>query len=184
MYLDNLCSSIQEYRYLRYLSLSLTVPILHADVLSLSSNTNEVNSSSLPLPNPFKSFATALHTLVRNIRSEYMHTIFLRIAPGLQLTQSTSHGVTGDFVYRSKRSRAIHLLFCPIAFEHYSLRNLALLHVHGRENALVHDAKWWADGIRQRMGSVPHEIRVDVDYCECAREFIVVQPTRLIVAAS
>ena len=41
---------------------------------------------------------------------------------------------------------------------------------------------YWA--IRQRMGTIPHEIRVDVDYCECAREFVVVQPTKLIVVVS
>ncbi len=113
---------------------------------------------------PFVVISEQITSLLRSIRSDFMHTISLRLAP----TMDEGKDGVRSFTYHSDRAHAIDHLFGPEVRDIMvsgPLARLALLRVHLQENSLAHGPEWWCKTLRERLGPVPREIRVHVDYC-------------------
>ena len=164
---DNLCDNVRNYKYLSNVSISLVVPPLPV-ALPLSSQSSTFHDDNAPQQNPFAAFSTTIQSILRNVTSEYIHTISIRIAPSLCLKETTATRITSEFTYRSTRRRALELLFPSDVVDIFAwlpLCGLAKLHLSVQENSLGYDAEWWCAALRDRLGNAPHEIRVHVDYC-------------------
>ncbi|KAI0692853.1 hypothetical protein C8T65DRAFT_71317 [Cerioporus squamosus] len=153
---ENTCESITRYRYLRSILLSLTVnkpPVLQ------SKTTTDATKHRVPLVLLQEQYAS----LLRNVRSDYMHTISIKLSPSMERNTNGIWYIT----YHGTRALALVLLSGQEIRDVLAsgpLVNLALLCVYVQENSLAHDADWWCKTLRERLGPVPREIRVHVDY--------------------
>ena len=155
----NICDSVGQYEYLR--SIILSFDVTKAPGTSLPS-ADDV--SSVKIPEPLVPIKEQFSSLLQSIMSDYMHTISFRLAPTLE---QDKEGIW-SFTYHSTRERTIDLLFgedIRDIFTSGPLVNLTLLRVHVQENSLEHGPEWWCQTLRERLGPVPKDIRVHVDYC-------------------
>ena len=158
----NICDSVEEYTYLRSITLSFVAHETPAESVGTLGPTLASNGPNLK-PNPFLRIHGFLTNLLQRTRSIYMHTISIRLAPFLVHDKAAN---MWRFTYSSTRADAIELLFGQGLLARGSLSNLAVLHIYVQENSTTHDAEWWCKKLRETLGPVPHEIRVNVDYCE------------------
>ncbi|KAI0689211.1 hypothetical protein C8T65DRAFT_673207 [Cerioporus squamosus] len=155
------CDSVRQYNYLRSVMLSFDVSRPPARQLADSEDANRV--SAVQQQDPLMLIQEQFTSLLRSIHSDYMHTIFLRLAP----TMDAGKDGICSFTYHSDRAHAIDLLLGPEVRDILTsgpLARLALLRVHVQENSLAHGPEWWCATLRERLGPVPKEIRVHVDY--------------------
>ncbi|TFK84529.1 hypothetical protein K466DRAFT_601917 [Polyporus arcularius HHB13444] len=154
---EDTCASVTRYRYLRSISLSLTVDG-SPDAWS-PTPTAAIKKKREPLVLLKEHFTS----LLRSIRSDYMHTISIQLSPSME----RSAGGTWHMTYHGTRALALDLICgqeVRDALNSGPLVNLTLLYVHVQENSLAHDAEWWCKTLRERLGPVPREIRAHVDY--------------------
>ena len=159
---ENICNGVARYRYLRSIFLSATVGKPVSDIPhSMPPVAIKQQDTLLTLSLVQKRLAP----LLGSIRSEYMHTISIQLSPSMEFSGDGVCHVT----YHGTRAQALDLLSAQEvrdALRSGPLVNLALLDVHLQDNSLAHDAEWWCNTLRERLGPVPREIRVHVDYCE------------------
>ena len=154
---ENICDSLRTYAYLRSIMLSL-------DVTRAPRTLPAHNVVAARELEPLVLIKEQFSSLLRSIMSDYMHTISIQLAPTLE---QDKEGIW-CFTYHSTRERAVDLLFgedIRDIFMSGPLVNLALLRVHVQENSSKHGPAWWSQTLRERLGTVPREIRVHVDYC-------------------
>ncbi|RDX47151.1 hypothetical protein OH76DRAFT_1406305, partial [Lentinus brumalis] len=154
----DLCDSVAQYNYLR----SIITSVSRAPARQLAASDTAV-VTAVKERDPFVVISEQITSLLRSIRSDFMHTISLRLAP----TMDEGKDGVRSFTYHSDRAHAIDHLFGPEVRDIMvsgPLARLALLRVHLQENSLVHGPEWWCKTLRERLGPVPREIRVHVDY--------------------
>ena len=153
----NICDSLRTYAYLRSIMLSL-------DVIRAPRTSPADDVVAARDPEPLALIKEQFSSLLRSIMSDYMHSISIQLAPTLE---QDKEGIW-SFTYHSTRERAVDLLFgedIRDIFTSGPLVNLTLLRVHVQENSLEHGPEWWCQTLRERLGPVPKDIRVHVDYC-------------------
>ncbi|RPD71940.1 hypothetical protein L226DRAFT_573605 [Lentinus tigrinus ALCF2SS1-7] len=157
---EDTCKSVERYRYLRSVSLALTVS-------KPPSPQSPMPIAPVKVQKPLVLLRRQFASLLRSIRSECIHTITIQLFPSME--RGTDAGGVWHVTYHGTRTEAIDLLSGQEARDALMggpLVNLALLHVFIQENSLAHDAEWWCKTLRERLGPVPREIRVHVDYCK------------------
>ncbi|KAI0634375.1 hypothetical protein C8Q77DRAFT_1157201 [Trametes polyzona] len=153
---ENLCKCITSYANLQHVTLALWVGV--AGVYP---------NPRTPYPfgtEPLAECTYRFRDLLRHINSRRMRSITLRLAPCMLETEDGLY----SFTYRSSRLDAIDALFGRIDEDVLSskgrLRDLQTISLHVYENSTYYDAHWWCHVLRTRLGTIPKQIDVYVDY--------------------